>query len=309
MRIAFLGTPEFAVPSLAMLLGDGHTLAVFTQPDRPVGRHGTLTPPPAKVFAAEHGLPVYQFEKIRSPEGVAALRAFNPDFMVTAAFGQILSKENLDVPRFGCINVHGSLLPKYRGAAPVAWAIVDGETTTGITTMLTDVGLDTGDILLQRETDIGPDETAGELAARLAELGADVLMDTLILHSAGFLQRKPQDEALATKCRTLKKEDGKLDFSLPAQRVHDHVRGMNPWPGAFALLSGEPLKIWRTRTTDDCGRDDRVCGELFGSDRTGLFVRCADRMLEILELQTAGGKRLDGKTFLRGCNIAGRVLA
>lgn len=309
MRIAFLGTPEFAVPTLSMLLGEEHTLAVFTQPDRPVGRHGTPVPPPTKVFAAEHRLPVYQFEKIRSPEGVAALRAFNPDFMVTAAFGQILSKENLDVPKFGCVNVHGSLLPKYRGAAPIAWAIVDGETVTGITTMMTDVGLDTGDILLRRETTIGPDETAGELTMRLAALGADVLADTLRLHSAGLLQRRPQDDALATKCRTLKKEDGKLDFSLPAQRVHDRVRGTNPWPGAFALLAGSPLKIWRTRLTDDCGGDDRACGELSGSDRTGLFVRCADRMLEILELQAAGGKRLDGKTFLRGCNIAGRVLA
>ncbi len=163
MRIAFLGTPEFALPSLEMLRTSGHTLAVFTQPDRPVGRHATLTPPPTKAYALQHGIPVFQFEKIRLPEGVAALRDFAPDLMVTAAFGQLLSSENLAIPKYGCINVHGSLLPKYRGAAPIQWAIIDGETETGITTMMTAVGMDTGDILLVDRIAIDPDETAGEL--------------------------------------------------------------------------------------------------------------------------------------------------
>ena len=168
MRIAFLGTPEFALPSLDMLQKSGHTLAVFTQPDRPVGRHATLTPPPTKAYALSHGIPVYQFEKIRLPEGVAALSAFEPDLMVTAAFGQLLSAENLAIAKYGCINVHGSLLPKYRGAAPIQWAIIDGETETGITTMMTAIGMDTGDILLVDRLTIDPDETAGELIERMA---------------------------------------------------------------------------------------------------------------------------------------------
>ena len=175
MRIAFCGTPDFAVPSLQMLIDEGHELALFTNPDKPKGRKGELTPPPTKVLAEKHGIPVYQFEKIRRPEGIEALRAFAPDLMVTAAFGQILSAENLSIPKYGCINVHGSLLPKYRGAAPIQWSIIEGEKITGVTTMLTDVGLDTGDMLLRREVEIGENETAGELFDRLAAIGAELL--------------------------------------------------------------------------------------------------------------------------------------
>ena len=167
MRVAFLGTPDFALPSLEMLIRRGHTLSVFTQPDKPVGRRAVMTPPPVKTLALAHGIPVFQCEKIRMPDGVAALRAFAPDLMVTAAFGQILSAENLSIPKFGCINVHGSLLPKYRGAAPIQWAVINGEKETGVTTMMTDVGLDTGDILMAKKTAIGEDETAGELFERL----------------------------------------------------------------------------------------------------------------------------------------------
>ena len=199
MRIAFLGTPEFALPSLEMLRTSGHTLAVFTQPDRPVGRHATLTPPPTKAYALKHNIPVFQFEKIRLPEGVAALKDFAPDLMVTAAFGQLLSAENLAIPRLGCINVHGSLLPKYRGAAPIQWAIIDGETETGITTMMTAIGMDTGDILLVDRIAIDPDETAGELFERMAILGAETLRRTIASLEAGTLvrirrmSRKPQN--------------------------------------------------------------------------------------------------------------------
>ena len=179
MKIAFLGTPDFAIPSLDMLFCEGHSLAVFTQPDRPVGRHAVLTPPPTKAYAQERGIPVFQFEKIRLPDGVQALREFAPDLMVTAAFGQILSAENLSIPKFGCINVHGSLLPKYRGAAPIQWAIINGESETGITTMMTDIGMDTGDILLVDRIAIDPDETAGELFERMAILGAETLRQTI----------------------------------------------------------------------------------------------------------------------------------
>jgi methionyl-tRNA formyltransferase len=307
MRIAFLGTPEFALPSLEMLQKSGHTLAVFTQPDRPVGRHATLTPPPTKAYALAHGIPVFQFEKIRLPEGVEALKAFAPDLMVTAAFGQLLSAENLAVPKFGCINVHGSLLPKYRGAAPIQWAIINGETETGITTMMTDIGMDTGDILLADRLAIEPDETAGELFERMALLGAETLKRTIAALEAGTLVRSPQDEAQATKCPMLKKEHGKLDFSLSTAAVHNRVRGTNPWPGAYALLNGEPLKIHKTRQSDlTLGEESN--GILKGNAKLGLFVRCADGWLEIVELQATGGRRLNAKDYLLGKSLEGKVL-
>lgn len=309
MRIAFLGTPEFALPSLDMLYKDGHTLAVFTQPDRPVGRHATLTPPPTKAYALERGIPVFQFEKIRLPDGVKALKAFEPDLMVTAAFGQILSAENLAIPKYGCINVHGSLLPKYRGAAPIQWAIINGETETGVTTMQTDVGMDTGDILLTDRIAIGADETAGELAERMSVLGAETLRRTLAALESGTLVRTPQDDSLATKCPMLKKEHGKIDFSGSAQAVHNLVRGTNPWPGAYAILCGEPLKIHRTRMTTACDFGAAVPGAFGGGIREGLFVRCADAWLEILELQPAGGRRMPACDYLVGHPPEGKVLS
>ena len=307
MRIAFLGTPEFALPSLDMLRKSGHTLAVFTQPDRPVGRHATLTPPPTKAYALEHGIPVYQFEKIRLPEGVAALKSFAPDLMVTAAFGQILSAENLAIPKYGCINVHGSLLPKYRGAAPIQWAIINGESETGITTMMTDIGMDTGDILLVDRIAIDPNETAGELFSSMATLGAETLSKTITALEAGTLIRTPQDETQATKCPMLKKEHGKLDFSQSAVSVHNRVRGTNPWPGAYALLGEEPLKIHQTRRSDLPIGSEPV-GILKGNAKSGLFVRCADGWLEIVELQAIGGKRLSAKDYLAGKALEGKVL-
>ena len=308
MKIAFLGTPEFALPSLDMLFQSGHALGVFTQPDRPVGRHAVLTPPPTKVYAIEHGVPVFQFEKIRLPEGLEALKTFAPDLMVTAAFGQILSAENLAVPKYGCINVHGSLLPKYRGAAPIQWAVINGETETGITTMMTDVGMDTGDILLVDRVSIGENETAGELFKRLSVLGAETLKRTIAALEAGTLVRTSQDESQATKCPMLKKEHGKIDFDRTAREVHNLVRGTNPWPGAYALLEGEPLKLHGTRLTDlDCG--SAPLGTLKGEAKSGLFVRCADGWLEIAELQASGSKRMSAKDFVKGHPLDGRVLS
>ncbi len=308
MKIAFLGTPEFALPSLDMLAKSGHELGVFTQPDRPVGRHAILTPPPTKVYALEHGIPVFQFEKIRLPEGLEALKSFAPNLMVTAAFGQILSAENLAVPKYGCINVHGSLLPKYRGAAPIQWAVINGETETGITTMMTDVGMDTGDILLVDRVAIGENETAGELFERLSVLGAETLKRTIAALEAGTLVRTPQDESQATKCPMLKKEHGKIDFGKTARDVHNLVRGTNPWPGAFALLDGEPLKIHATRICE-CDLGSAQLGTLKGDAKTGLFVRCADGWLEILELQASGSKRMSAKDFVKGHPLDGKVLA
>ncbi len=307
MRIAFLGTPEFALPSLEMLRTSGHTLAVFSQPDRPVGRHATLTPPPTKAYALQHDIPVFQFEKIRLPEGVAALRDFAPDLMVTAAFGQLLSAENLAIPRLGCINVHGSLLPKYRGAAPIQWAIIDGETETGITTMMTAIGMDTGDILLVDKIAIDPDETAVELFERMAVLGAETLRRTISALEAGTLVRIPQDESQATKCPMLKKEHGKLDFSQSAASVHNRVRGTNPWPGAYAMMDGEVIKIHKTLKTDHAIGEEPL-GILKGSAKSGLFVRCTDGWLEIVELQATGGKRMRAKDYLLGRSLEGKVL-
>ncbi|MEA5049056.1 MAG: methionyl-tRNA formyltransferase [Eubacteriales bacterium] len=307
MKIAFLGTPDFAIPSLDMLFCEGHSLAVFTQPDRPVGRHAVLTPPPTKAYAQERGIPVFQFEKIRLPDGVQALREFAPDLMVTAAFGQILSAENLSIPKFGCINVHGSLLPKYRGAAPIQWAIINGETETGITTMMTDVGMDTGDILLTDRVKIETNETAGELFYRLSLLGAETLRRTITALEAGTLQRIPQDESQATRCPMLKKEHGKLDFSGSSLSVHNRVRGTNPWPGAYALLDGEPLKIHRTIQSEQ-PNGKKANGYLSGNSKVGLFVQCSDGWLEILELQAVSGKRLSAKEFLAGKALEGKVL-
>ncbi len=308
MRIAFLGTPEFALPSLEMLVSMRHTLHVFTQPDRPVGRRAALTPPPVKAYAEERGIPVSQFERIRSPEGVAALSAFAPDLMVTAAFGQLLSAENLAIPKYGCVNVHASLLPKYRGAAPIQWAIIQGERETGVTTMLTDVGMDTGDILLADRAPIRENETAGELSARLSVLGAETLRRTLIALENGTLSRTPQDETLATKCPLLKKEHGRLDFFSAAQVVHNRARGVTPWPGAYALLGDEMLKLHQTRLSERPVGDETP-GTLDGDAGTGLFVRCADAWLAIVSLQAAGGKRLGAQTFLRGRALAGKVLS
>ncbi|MBE5784240.1 MAG: methionyl-tRNA formyltransferase [Clostridiales bacterium] len=307
MRIAFLGTPDFALPSLKMLIKEGHTLHVFTQPDKPVGRKAVMTPPPVKKLALEHGIPVFQCEKIRMEEGCEALRDFAPDLMVTAAFGQILSAENLSIPKCGCINVHGSILPKYRGAAPIQWAVINGEKETGVTTMMTDAGLDTGDILLVKKTPIGENETAGELFDRLAELGAELLKETIEALEAGMLVRTPQNEAEATKCGMLKKEDGHVDFDRGMQYVHDRVRGMNPWPGAFAYCDGEVIKLWKTKKTDLPSTS--VPGKCIAADpKKGLFVDAGDGVIEILELQFPGAKRMDAKTALRGHDLSGKVL-
>ena len=305
MRIAFLGTPEFALPSLQTLIDRGDTLAVFTQPDRPVGRKAILMPPPVKVLAEQHGIPVYQFEKIRSIEGREALEAFAPDLMVTAAFGQLLSSKNLAIPRLGTVNVHGSLLPKYRGASPIQSAIIAGETETGVTTMMTDIGMDTGDMLLKAVTPIDPDETYEQLSERLSVIGAKLLSDTLKQLENGTLVRIPQDPEQATVCHMLTKEDGHIDCTRSAKAIHDLVRGTNPWPCAFAMLDGQPLKIFETRRTEETFTD--APGTL--RERCGkLYLCCADGALEIRSLQASGKKRMDAAAFLRGVPLDGKTV-
>ena len=305
MRIAFLGTPDFALPSLKMLKDEGHALCVFTQPDKPKGRNSTPAPPPVKRFAQENCITVYQPQNIRNYEGLAMLKDFSPELMISVAYGQLLSEENLLVPKYGCINVHGSLLPKYRGAAPIQWAIINGEQYTGITTMQTELGLDTGPILLSKELEILPEETAGGLYVRMADLGSNVLKDTLALLYKGQLNPIPQDECKATKCQPLKKEDGRLDFQKTAQELHNLIRGVNPWPGAYAFHNYSQIKIWRSRLTGRVTPKDVIPGHCYGDAKCGLFIACKDELLEILEIQIPGCRRMEARSCLCGRQLDG----
>ena len=306
MRIAFLGTPEFALPVLQALIDRGEELAVFSQPDRPVGRKAVLTPPPVKVLAMQHGIPVFQFEKIRSAEGVAALEAFMPELMVTAAFGQLLSAKNLAVPKYGTINVHGSLLPKYRGASPIQTAILNGDAVSGVTTMFTDIGMDTGDMLLKREVVIDSDDTYETLSDKLSHAGAELLTETLDRLASGTLKRIPQNNDEATVCHLITKQDGILRFDVASKAVHDRVRAMNPWPTATAQLDGQPLKIWQTAPSQ-LNNPALPFGTLTVVDRR-LYVQCKDGLLEIVSLQAPGKKRMDARNYLLGCPLDGKRL-
>lgn len=299
LRTVFMGTPEFALGTLAELLSFGLPLiGVYTQPDRPSGRGKQLTPPPVKQLALAHGLPVYQPLKLRLPEVVEELRALAPELIVVVAYGQILPKSVLEIPRYGCINVHASLLPRYRGASPINQAILDGATETGVTTMVMDVGLDTGDMLVRRVTPIGPDETAGALHDRLANLGRDAMRETLERLCAGTLVREPQDDALSSYAPMLKKEQGRIDWSRPAAELHNLVRGLDPWPGAYTLLAGEPLKVARTRPAET--PPPAPPGTVLAADRDGVRIACGQGVLTVGELQLPGRKRLPAADFLRG---------
>jgi len=301
LRTVFMGTPEFACATLEGLLAAGVDLVgVFTQPDRPSGRGNKLTPPPVKRLAEQHGIPVYQPQRLRRPEAVEQLRQLEPDLVVVVAYGQILPREVLEIPRYGCINVHASLLPRYRGAAPINKAIVDGERETGITTMLMDEGLDTGDMLVKRSLDIGPDETAGELHDRLAELGRETLEETLRLLCAETLVAQKQDDALSCYAPMLKKSDGQIDWSRPARDLHNQVRGLSPWPGAFTSLNGEVLKVAVTRVIEGHG----VPGEVLAADGQGVVVACGRQALALGALQLPGKRMLPAGDFLRGTSLA-----
>lgn len=299
MRIVFMGTPAFAAPSLQALLDHGYDVAAaVTQPDRPSGRRMKLTPCPVKALALSRGVRVLQFERIRRQEGLDALRAAAPDLFVTAAFGQILSQTMLDIPPLGTVNVHASLLPKYRGPAPVHWCIIKGETETGVTTMLTDAGIDTGDILLQRSTPIAPAETAGALTDRLSVLGASLLIETLARIEAGTCPRTPQDEAQASRQPMLDKATGRIDWTRPAMAIENLVRGVNPWPGAWTRMpDGGTLKIWEARAVSAKG----VPGEILcADDKQGLSVACGEGALRVAVLQAPGTRRMQAEAFLRG---------
>ncbi len=303
LRVVFLGTPDFALPSFEALLKhpEVEVVAAVTQPDRPKGRGKAVQFSPVKERALLAGVPVLQYRKIRL-EGVEDLKALNPDLMVTAAFGQILSQEILDIPKYGILNVHGSLLPKYRGAAPVQWAVINGEKESGITIMKTEIGIDTGDMLLKKVVPIGEEETAGELFDRLAELGGEAIteaIDRILDKSAEFT---PQNEAEATHCSMLKKEDGLVDFSLDAASFHNFVRGMNPWPGAFFRFGEEIVKLHSVRISELA--TDAPCGTVVCSDaKKGLFVAVNGGVVSFEVLQFPNGKRLKATDVLNGRSI------
>lgn len=310
MKIVFMGTPEFAVPVFERILDAGYFVAAaFTQPDRPAGRGKALCMSPVKQAALLRGVPVYQFERIRRQEGLDALRALSPDIIVTAAFGQILTQKILDIPKLGTINVHASLLPRHRGAAPIQWSIIQGDGVTGVTTMYTDAGIDTGDMILSEQTRIGPDETAAELSSRLAEIGAGLIIKTLEAVARGSAPRVKQDDLHSTYDKPLNKDDGLINFALNARDVRNFVRGVNSWPGAYAFMEdGGKLKFWSVRSHEDA--PECAPGEVFIADaKKGLFIRCGEGAVEVLEMQAPGSRRMPAKAYLMGRQIkVGTVL-
>ncbi len=304
MRLVFCGTPQFAVPSLEALVAAGHDVQlVVTQPDRPQGRGMELTAPPVKQTALRLHLPVIQPEKIKKNEEFQRrLEQMQPDAIIVVGYGRIIPPWMLQLPRFGNINVHGSLLPKYRGAAPIQWAIANGETVTGVTTMHLDEGLDTGDILLKRELAIAPDDTSVTLAPRMAELGASLLVETLTEVQRGLIDPVPQDDSLATLAPILKKEDGLVDFQCSANEIHNRLRGFQPWPGAYTTFHGKNFKLIAVRP--DNNPTDLSPGELrVNGDK--LFAGCGDSTtLELLQVQPEGKKAIFARDFISGYHPA-----
>ena len=309
MRMVYMGTPDFAVASLERLIADGHEIVgVFTQPDKPQGRKMTLTPPPVKVLAQQHDIPVYQPETFKNESQLALLQELAPEVIVVAAYGKLLPGYVLDLPKYGCINVHGSLLPKYRGAAPIQWMVLDGQKTAGVTTMYMDRALDTGDILLMRETEIGENETAGELFDRLAEMGADLISETIQKLPEG-IERKPQNHEEATYVSVLNKHMSVVDWTKSAQEIHNLIRGLDPWPVALTTRDGGRIKLFQSRMTDRITK--AAPGTVVEADpKTGLFVACGDgHVLRIKEVQMVGKKRMSAGDYLRGHAMpAGTVL-
>lgn len=301
LRVVFMGTPDFAVPTLRALHQRHHVLIVVTQPDRPRGRGKVLAPPPVKAAALELGLEVLQPEKLRRRVVREQLTALQADYFVVAAYGMILSPKMLAVPRSGCINVHASLLPRYRGAAPIHWAIVRGERRSGVSIMKMDAGMDTGPTLLTRGIDLDPGETAGSLHDRLAPLGAELLLEALDGLDAGQITPRPQPEQGATLAPMLSKRDGEIDWRRPAGEVDCWIRGMDPWPGAFTRLGGNRIKLFDSvRTSDPGGRP----GEVLDADHRGLLLACGEGAVRVSNLQVSGGRRMSAAAFLAGRPMA-----
>ena len=332
MKLVFMGTPDFAVPALCALHEAGHEIAcVVSQPDKPKGRHGQLSAPPVKEKALSLGIPVLQPEKASDPAFIEEMRRTAPDAIVVAAYGKILKQALLDIPRYGCINIHASLLPRWRGAAPIQWAVIAGDRTAGVTTMQMDAGLDTGDMLLKREIELAPDETGGSLFERLSALGGPLIVETLKKAEDGSLLRTPQPKTGMTYAPILKKEMGDIDWSKSSEEIERLVRGLSPWPGTFSSLNGKTLKIHQAvlldveqksgQLTEEPQREkqhpvgalEHTVSDAAGKAVPGrmliegerLFVVCGDGMLELLEVQLEGKKRMTAAEFLRG---AGRLV-
>ncbi|MBI2485593.1 MAG: methionyl-tRNA formyltransferase [Deltaproteobacteria bacterium] len=300
MKIVFMGTPEFAVLSLrALIESEDEIVAVVCQPDKPKGRGLEVTSPPTRILAEKHRIPVLQPQKIKTEEFFNELKKLSPDLICVAAYGKILPKNILELTPHGCINVHASILPKYRGAAPINWAIIRGEKVTGITTMKMDEGMDTGNMLLKKEVPIDDEDTGESLSEILSHIGAELLIETIKLLKEGKLNAIPQDHSQATYAPMLKKEDGKIDWEKSAEDIRNLIRGSLPWPGAYTTLEGRLLKIYKAKVTDGNGKP----GEVIESNSGVLRVTTGKDSLDILELQIEGGKRLKAEEFLRGKKI------
>jgi methionyl-tRNA formyltransferase len=297
MRIIYMGTPAFAVPPLQALITAGHdVVGAVTRIDKPAGRGKVLTPPAVKVAAEQAGVPVLQPKRVRTPESVAAIQEMGPDVIVVAAYGQILPREILTLPKYGCVNIHASLLPAYRGAAPINWSIINGDARTGITIMQMDEGMDTGGILAQESIPIGPNDTAGDLTAKLSELGSWLIVDILSRIELGGLTAVPQDNSKATMAPLLKKDDGRIDWTMSAKKIHDRVRGLSPWPGAHGWLNGKLIKIIGTEAVKGSGEP----GVLYESGKDGLTIGTGSGLLRIVAIQPEGKKPMSAAEFLRG---------
>ena len=296
MRIVFMGTPDFAVPSLQALIDAGHDVcAVYTQPDKPQGRKQILTAPPVKTLALEHDIPVFQPNTLKNEDEQARLRELAPEVIIVVAYGKLLPKAVLDIPPHGCINVHGSLLPRWRGAAPIQWAVIAGDEMAGVTTMQMAEGLDTGDMLLAYETKVGEKETAGELFDRLAQSGAELLTQTLV--KLDEIEPRPQDDAQSCYAHMLDKQMAVIDWNKSAHEIDCLIRGLNPWPIALPTLSGERLKVFAAEKENGRGEPGTV---LEADPKKGLTVACGEGALKLTEIQLVGGKRMKATDFLRG---------
>lgn len=302
-RALFFGSPTFAVPSLDALHALAEVVGVVCQPDKPAGRGLTLTPPAVKVRATELGLPVVQPTKLRTGEFGAWVREQAVDVALVVAYGRILPKDVLDGPRLGCVNVHASLLPKYRGAAPITWAVVHGESESGVTLMKLDEGMDTGPTFARTATPVGPDETAGELSERLARIGADAVSRWLSAYVAGECHLEPQDAALATTAPMLEKDHGRIEWSKTARQVHNHVRGMSPWPGAFTSARGKTLKVRATRVVNGTA-EGAAPGQVVVADKSRVMVACGEACVELVTVQPEGKRAITGPEWVMGRGVA-----
>lgn len=301
MRAVFMGTPEFAVPTLQALIDHHEVVGVVTQPDKQRGRGKKMQFPPVKEKALEYDIPVYQPQKARDEEFIDILRKLNPDVIVVVAYGQILPESILNIPKYGCINVHGSLLPKYRGAAPIQWAVLDGEEKTGITTMYMEKGLDTGDMIDKAELVLDPKETAGSLHDKLMDMGADLLLETLKKLEDGTAVRTVQDDSESCYAKMLSKEMGHIDFTKDAKSIECLIRGMNPWPSAYTSLDGKTMKIWDADVVEWEG--DEAPGTIVEVTKNSITAACGQNALALNEIQLAGKKRMNVQAFLLGYHV------